>query len=145
MKDQVTERALKIAKDKFGWNQRQFAERIGVEKQHVTMWLTRGMPAGRHAKAASELQISIEELLTGEASNQAPDFKGAGWVAEAKATYHGYQVSPEGARFAAEWEKLRSPLKAQIQALVETLVAEQKRDERDEPKVRIKAEKRHSA
>jgi len=133
MTDQVTERALKIAKERHGWNQRQFADEIGVDKQHITNWLSRGMPARQHSNVAGKLMISVEELLTGKSSGM-PDIIGKNFVGEAKATYHGHRMSPETARFAAEWEKLRSPLKAQIQALIETLVGEQVREDRKPPR-----------
>lgn len=134
MKDQVTERALKIAKDRYGLNQRQFAERLGADKQHITNWLARGMPSSRHMPVAKLLKISVEELLTGEHAESVGDLVAAARIAEPSAPYFGVQLTEEAALFAAEWTKLRSPLKAQVQALIETLVGEQKREERRKSK-----------
>lgn len=129
--DQVTVRALKIAKERFDWNQVQFAEAIQADKQHITNWLSRGMPARAHAKVATALRITVEELLTGRPPENTADVEAARRVAEQPITAYGVTVkSREAMLFAADWEQLRAPLKAQIQAMVQTLVAEQVREER---------------
>lgn len=54
--------ALRLARAK-GWNQTQFAGRMGVTPSDISNWKDRGMPAERHATAADTLGISVEELL----------------------------------------------------------------------------------
>jgi transcriptional regulator with XRE-family HTH domain len=122
MSNQAIDRALKIAKEKRGWNQPEFAEAMGVDKQHVTNWKRRGMPASRYEKAARILDITVDELLGGPANA----VRSTSRVSDDIGTY-GHGVTKEGMAFAREWQKLREPLKTQVHTMVETLVAEQVR------------------
>jgi hypothetical protein len=130
MKDPIALRALQLAQDRFQWNQVEFGRQLGVEKNNVTNWLARGMPAAVQIKAAKVLGITVEELQTGKAPAPPSDRLASSRIAEDRMPYHGHLLSESEARFAAEWGRLRSPLKAQIEALVGTLVAEQVREDR---------------
>lgn len=65
-RERPIDRALQRAKAK-GWNQSEFAARIGESAGTVTNWITRGMSTRAHAKVASALGWSVEELLHGTA------------------------------------------------------------------------------
>jgi transcriptional regulator with XRE-family HTH domain len=134
MKDQVTERALKIAKERFGWNQARFAKALDVEKQHVTNWLARRMPADRYATVARVLEISVEELISGEPANSYSERAGAANISEPRLVGYGIDISREAFLFASEWEKVPEPMKSQISALVHALVSESAREKRKRPK-----------
>lgn len=134
MKDQVTERALKIAKDRFGWNQRQFAEKLGADKQHITNWLARGMPSSRHMPVAKLLKMSVEELLTGEHAENVGDLIAAARISEPSFVAYGVKLTEDAVLFAAEWAKLPKSLQSQITALVHVMAGELARDERKKPK-----------
>lgn len=60
----------------------------------------------------------------------------AGWldgdepISDVRMPYHGYLLTRAGAELAAEWEKLPVGDRAEIEALILTRVARQKRDER---------------
>lgn len=56
------DRALRRAREK-GMNQSLFAERLGVEPQHITNWKRRGMPPEWHARVAQVLGYTVDELL----------------------------------------------------------------------------------
>lgn len=122
MADSVTTYALQLAKDR-GWNQVEFANRISQTKQTVTMWLSRGMPPKHYSRVAALFGISVEQLTAGKPGNG---------HREPVQTIYGLKLTPEAAAFAAEWQGLRSPLKAQFMALVQTLLSEQARDDRQE-------------
>lgn len=127
MKDPITLRALQLAKERRGWNQMEFGKQLGVEKNVVTNWLARKMPGDKQIQAAKVLGISVEELVTGTPQT---DRLASSRIAEDRLPYHGHLLTEAEARFAEEWGRLRPPLKAQIQALVETLVGEQIREDR---------------
>lgn len=130
MVDAVTERALRLAKDK-GWNQSEFAEAIGADKQHITNWKKRGFPPARYARTAEVLGVSVEELITGK--KPATQVTSASRIAEPTTRLYGHDVTEEAVMFAKEWEKLTPPLRAQVQALVHVMVAEIVRDSRGSP------------
>lgn len=127
MADQVIERALKIAKELHGWNQAEFASRIEANKQHITNWKTRGMPAARYAKVAKVLGITVDELL---GSAPVTRIEKATKIAEPSVMAYDVKLTEPAVIFAAEWAKLPPALQAQVQSLVHTMVAELVRDER---------------
>lgn len=53
--------ALEMAAAK-GWNQSEFARRLGREPAHITNWKKRGMPTDAHAEVAELLGCSIDAL-----------------------------------------------------------------------------------
>lgn len=127
MKDQVTERALKIARERHGWNQPKFAEMVGVEKQHVTNWLSRGMPGNRYASVAAALKITVDELLGGKSAGTSFN---PPKIAEKMVSAYGVALSEDSVLFAAEWAKLPPALRQKVSDLVTMTVAEIARDER---------------
>jgi transcriptional regulator with XRE-family HTH domain len=56
-------------------------------------------------------------------------------VSDARAHYsvHGFMMTPEAARVAAEWEKLDEPMRSQVALIIESLVATQIRSKRKRP------------
>lgn len=75
-------------------------------------------------RIAAVLQVNVTWLETGKGNPET-----SGMPTEAT-TLHGIAISEAGAHVGAEWDKLREPLRTQIQQLIETLVAGQKRGER---------------
>lgn len=140
MADQVIDRALKIAKERHGWNQPEFAQRIGAEKQHITNWKKRGMPPARHAKVAEVLGISVDELLGKKPRQQVITTQ---QVKEPTVMAYNIQVSRAAMLFAAEFEKLTPALQSQLQSMVHTMVAELVRQDRVKKPVKGRAEPRH--
>lgn len=74
---------------------------------------------------AAALRCNVEWLENGRGPVESP-----GRVAEAAPVLYDMTISPEGVRVGREWEKLREPVRGQVQLLIETLVAEQVRDGR---------------
>jgi len=116
------ERVVAIVEAKFDGSKAAFAKAIDRTDNYVSRMLN---PNGaQHKKIGEDLARDIERKL------QLP----LGYLdgmTEAKAgTIHGIEVTPVGARLGAEWEKLEEPLRSQIQTLIETLVARQKRSRR---------------
>ena len=62
MKRTVIEYILEEAK-KHGLDQKKFAERIGVEPQAVTNWVTRGIPFAQIPRAAAIIGQSVDDVL----------------------------------------------------------------------------------
>lgn len=60
-------KALRWAREK-GMNQSAFADRVGCTPQDVTNWKKRGMPADWHARVATVLGRSVDELLSTKAA-----------------------------------------------------------------------------
>ncbi len=58
----VIGRALGKA-DELGWNQSEFAQRLGVTPQDVTNWKKRDMPPWRYKDAAAALGWTVDALL----------------------------------------------------------------------------------
>lgn len=83
---------------------------------------------------AAALRCRLEWLETGRGS--VDDIAG---VADARPVLYDMSISPEGVRVGREWEKLREPLRGQIQLLIETLVADQVRDGRKKRAASIEA------
>lgn len=77
MAERVIDRALKWAREK-GWNQSDFAERMGVAPANVTNWKQRGMPADLYARAATVLGRSVDALLAATDDLGAPGVGAAG-------------------------------------------------------------------
>jgi transcriptional regulator with XRE-family HTH domain len=130
MTDEVIDRALKIAKDRHGWNQPEFAQRIGAEKQHITNWKARGMPPARYAKVANVLGITVDELLGNKPAKQTTS---ANRISEPTVVAYDVKLTESAVMFAAEWAKLPPALQAQVQSLVHSMVAELVRDGRQKP------------
>jgi transcriptional regulator with XRE-family HTH domain len=66
--ESTIERALRIARERKGWNQARFAaelNKLGLAAlpQHITNWKRRGLPPEHHAAVAQALGISVDELL----------------------------------------------------------------------------------
>lgn len=131
MADMITLRALEIARDKHGWNQAEFADAIGADKQHVTNWKARGFPPARYAKAAQVLGITVEELISGK--KQAQDAPHPSRIEEPSVAAYDVKVTPEAMMFAAEYLKLPKALQSQVSALVHMMVAELAREARVTP------------
>lgn len=62
MSNRPIDTALELAAAK-GWNQSEFARRIGREPAHITNWKKRGMPTDAHAQVAEVLGCSVDALL----------------------------------------------------------------------------------
>lgn len=133
MKDQVTERALKIAKDRRGWNQVEFAKALDVEKANITNWLARGMPASQHIKVAKLLRITVEELLGGDDVEAMGDLIAAARISEPTMAAYDVKLTKEAVLFAAEWAKLPRALQAQVSSLVHAIVGEMAQGTRKKP------------
>lgn len=117
--DPITAFALKLAEEK-GWSQDEFAQRIGAEdRQTVNNWKRRGMPPKRYRAVAQVLGLTVEQLIAGK--------PGKGPREPAQRIY-GFDLTYEAAAFAADWMALTGPTKAQFQALVQTLLQQQARD-----------------
>jgi len=80
-------------------------------------------------RIAAALGLSIEWLESGRGSRLS---HASGKVSEPRANYsvHGFMITPEAARVAAEWEKLDEPMRAQVALIIESLVATQIRTAR---------------
>ena len=74
---------------------------------------------------AAKLRVDVHWLEHGGTMQAVPAI-----VSALPATVHGYAISPEAARLAAEWEKLEEPARSQIQTMIESLVAAQVRSKR---------------
>lgn len=66
--ESTIERALRIARERKGWNQARFAAELNklglpVLPQHITNWKRRGLPPEHHAVVARALDITVDELL----------------------------------------------------------------------------------
>lgn len=120
MKDPITVRALQLAKAN-GWNQAEFGRRLGVEKNNVTNWLARSMPAAVQIKAAKVLGVTVEELNSGKPLERHAD-RGAGNAMPVM------DFSPDAWEFAREWDKLRGAEKEHIKSLVTALVTKQENE-----------------
>lgn len=57
------DRALRWARTEKGWNQVRFAESFGGNRQDITNWKDRGMPADRHEAIAQILGHTVDELV----------------------------------------------------------------------------------
>lgn len=124
--DPVWAFAMELARKK-GWDQTEFAEKIGVtDRQVVNNWKRRGMPAKYHSKVAGVFGITVEQLLA-----RTP----AKGPREPVQTVYGFELTPEAARFAADWQALRGPWKAQVQLMVQQLLQDQARDDGQEAPV----------
>jgi len=125
-KDEVTLRALGIAKEKFGWTRSDFSEKAGVSPQVITNWLARGMAPKAYQRIAKRLQITVDELLGKAPAGDPPTHR----VSEPTVVAYDVKLTEPAVLFAAEWAKLPPALQAQVQSLVHTMVAELVRDGR---------------
>lgn len=120
-------------RDRFNNSQTEIAKRLDIDANYVSRILSAPSKKG-HKRISGDYAREIEPKLglpRGFLDGEQSDRLASSRVADIGAlSYHGVQLTEEAARFAEEWSKLRSPLKAQIQAMVETLVAEQVRDGR---------------
>lgn len=128
--DPVTRFALDLAFERKGWDQAQFAEKMGLTKAAVTNWLSRRMPGKYYVRVGELLGCTAEELARAGTPGKGPR--------ESTKVIFGVELSPEAAHFAAEWMALRSPLRAQFQAMVQSLVQEQARDARKHNSVDVR-------
>lgn len=114
---------LELASKK-GWNQDEFARQIGVsDRQTVNNWKRRGVPPKNHSRIAKALDMTVEQLLARE------PIKGPREPAQ---TIYGIELTPEAARFAADWQALPPLWKAQVQLMVQTLLKDQVHDDRQD-------------
>jgi transcriptional regulator with XRE-family HTH domain len=119
--DPVVVAMLDLAQ-KRGWSQDELAKRIGAtDRQTVNNWKRRGVPPKYHSKIAKVFEITVEQLLSGTPING---------PREPAQTIYGIELTPEAARFAAQWQALRAPWKTQVQLMVETLLRDQAHDDR---------------
>lgn len=123
--------------ERFDKSQTEIAKRLDIDANYVSRILSLPTKKG-HKRISGDYAREIESklgLARGFLDGEPTDRLASSRVADVGTLpYHGHQLTDEAARFAAEWMKLRSPLKAQIQAMVETLVAEQVRDGRTPPR-----------
>jgi len=96
--DPITVRALALARDLKKWNQKAFADALGIDKQLITNWKKRRWPPERYAQTATLLGVSVEELMTGVKPPQ---------EAPAAQSTHGFWPTREGAQVGAEWDKIK--------------------------------------
>lgn len=125
--EQTRGQRIRTLREKMGWTQQELANRVKVKKAAVSKWEAAASPdiaLDTFFSLASAFNIDPQELALGE----------RGKSGAALATTHGYQCGPEGAYVGQEWEKLEQPLRKQLQTLIETLVARQIVDERQQKK-----------
>lgn len=120
MKERTIDMVMRVAKER-GLNSTEVAKVMGIGKQTLTNWKTRGLPPAMNQKAADFIGCTIDELLGRPSPPRG--------VADARPMY-GFGLTADGAHVGAEWQKLDEPLKSQILTLIETLVARQKREAR---------------
>lgn len=105
------------------WSRVQAAEFFGTTKQAYGNWRSRGIPLNRYARVADFLRCTVDEVF-GRVETRRPQGS-----AEQTMLY-GYGVTEEGAQLAAEWQKLDPSSRAAVRTLIESLVANQRREER---------------
>lgn len=109
--------ALQARLKERGISEIEFAKGLNLSKQRFHNWKSRGIPANQFKTVADALRISVDELLGGKGFK--PSF-----------TVPILSPSERARAFAAEWWQLEEPMRSQIQTMVETLIAEQRRKAR---------------
>lgn len=116
---------------KFGGNKADLARAIGKDPTYVSRMLNPDSP--QFKRIGEETAREIEFRL--QLPPRALDGESGGKPVESAALY-GMSISQQGVAVGSEWDKLREPLRSQIQVLIETLVAMQVREDRKKKKAR---------
>lgn len=126
------QRVRELIEKEFGGSQAAFAKAVDRSDNYISRMLSRGP---NRKGIGEDLAREIEKLCN----------KPRGWldgeadaVRDAPSTLYGQPITERAAATGREWDKLAEPVKSQLAALIEMLVAQQVRDQRQVERKRSK-------